>query len=127
MNGQKSDLNIQRPLILLREEEFLHLQNSFFNEFFPKSQKDPASTDLIDKDNAFFDFGKNSLKKLSNRDIWEFFLSQQKQGTLNIKIAEYSKLKELLIAENSELESTEADNDEKRPRFQEATAARLSR
>jgi len=36
----------------------------------------------------------------------------------NIKIAEYSKLKELLLAENSELESTEADNDEKRPRFQ---------
>jgi len=38
-----------------------------------------------------------------------------------------SRLKELLIAENSELESTEADNDEKQPRFQEATAARLSR
>jgi hypothetical protein len=76
---------------------------------------------LIDKDNAFFDFGKNSLQKLSNRDILqmrEFFLSQQKPSTLNIKIAEYSNLKELLIAENSELESTEADNDEKRPRFQ---------
>ena len=55
------------------------------------------------------------------------FLSQQKPSTLNINIAEYSNLKELLIAENSELESTEADNDEKRPRFQEATAARLSR
>jgi len=84
---------------------------------------------LIDKDNAFFDFGKNSLKKLSNRDILqmrECFLSQQKPSKLNIKIAEYSKLKELLT-ENSELESTEADNDEKRPRFQEATAARLSR
>jgi len=39
MNGQKSDLNIQRPLLLLREEEFPHLQNSFFNEYFPKSRK----------------------------------------------------------------------------------------
>ena len=38
----------------------------------------PASTDLIDQDNVFFDFGKNSLKKSSNRDILkmrEFFLS----------------------------------------------------
>jgi hypothetical protein len=52
----------------------------------------------------------------------EFFLSQQKPSTLNIKIAEYSKLKELLIAENSELESTEADNDEKRPTMMMMTA-----
>ena len=44
----------------------------------------------IDTQNNIFTFGKASVKKLTNRDIFlmkEAFLAQERRGTLNIKVA----------------------------------------